>query len=476
MPSQVRQSDLQVICVLCLLAIVSSAGVAQSSDDAALYAARRADQTKRSTNARSTPLTAEEHMHRAGIYMFNRAFAEARGHWQSLIDSYPNDPNVPAALMGIARSYFQERRYEEALRSYEKLAHDYPQTKEGREGLNFSASSLLRMGRSLDAAERYREYIDKYPEGERLETAYLNVIDSYREAGHIEDAITWVNRTRERFARTATDTNALFARLRLDVAESNWKRALESADELLRKQFQNGVNTTPDEVNYLKAYCLDRAGRTQEAIQVYQTIPANFDSYYGGLATEKLSSISDPAARQQVPAREQRARQQIAAATAEFPTPYRWQILHEAKSRSLDPRLVLAVMRQESRFRPRAKSPSAARGLLQLTIDTAEKYAKRAGENHLTEELLYQPGASISIGSEYLAQLARILGNLPDAVVAAYNGGEDNVARWLVRSKQNDNGVFTADIGFAETKGYVFKVIANYRAYQQLYTAELNRR
>ena len=41
-------------------------------------------------------------MRRATIYMANRAFPEAREHWQALIDNYPNDANVPAAIFGIA--------------------------------------------------------------------------------------------------------------------------------------------------------------------------------------------------------------------------------------------------------------------------------------------------------------------------------------------------------------------------------------
>ena len=63
-----------------------------------------------------------------------------------------------------------------------------------------------------------------------------------------------------------------------------------------------------------------------------------------------------------------------------------------------------------------------------------------------------------------------------EPVAASYNGGEDNVARWLKRSKRKDPGVFTSEVGFDETKGYVQKVMANYRVYRELYTADLIRR
>jgi soluble lytic murein transglycosylase len=137
---------------------------------------------------------------------------------------------------------------------------------------------------------------------------------------------------------------------------------------------------------------------------------------------------------------------------------------------------VLALIKQESVFRPQAKSPAGARGLLQLTIDAAQKYAAHAGMAPVEENQLYQPETSIRLGSEYLAELATMFPNLPEAIAASYNGGEDNVARWVRRAKQKDPGVFTAEIGFDETKAYVQKVMNNYRVYQQLYTTDLKRK
>ena len=50
------------------------------------------------------------------------------------------------------------------------------------------------------------------------------------------------------------------------------------------------------------------------------------------------------------------------------------------------------------------------------------------------------------------------------------------VERWLGRTNQRDAGVFAAEVGFGESKNYVFKVMSFYRAYRQLYDANLNRR
>jgi soluble lytic murein transglycosylase len=229
-------------------------------------------------------------------------------------------------------------------------------------------------------------------------------------------------------------------------------------------------------VLYLKAHALDRAGRTQEAIRTFLMIPDNLNSYYGGMATTRLAATGDATARQRAAERNQAVQASIANGAAGYPAPYRFQIVSEAKKRGLDPRLVLSIMKQESQFKPNAKSPSAARGLLQLTIDAAEKYATRAGVNRVTEDSLYRPDVAIAIGSEYLAQLSNMFGGLSEAIAASYNGGEDNVARWLARSNQRDAGVFTAEVGFTESKNYVYKVMAFYRAYRQLYTSDLKRR
>jgi soluble lytic murein transglycosylase len=104
------------------------------------------------------------------------------------------------------------------------------------------------------------------------------------------------------------------------------------------------------------------------------------------------------------------------------------------------------------------------------------KYGEGAGLRNVREDDLYRPEVNIRIGIAYLADLFRMFPNLPEAVAASYNGGEDNVARWVRRAGHDDAGVFASEVGFAESKDYVFKVMANYRAYKQLYTADLKRR
>lgn len=454
----------------------NAVAVQQAAGDLSLTTVRRSDAALRDSSSDAARLSPAEHMRRAAVYMTNRAFDEARTHWQAVVDFYPQDPHVPEALFGIGRSYFQSKNYEQAYADFNRLAESYPTTKEGREGLNFSAASLLRLERFSEAASRYKEYVTKYPNGERIDTAHLNVIDTLREAKRSTEALEWVAKTRQRFAGTPTETNAMFAALRLFVAEGEWAQAVSAADQLSVRSFSKAVTTSPSEVAYLRAFSLEQLGKKEEAFTAYLAIPDGIGSYYGWLATQHLKKIANKNQAGIVSGREIRVNSAISSLGDTYPAPYRPAILRSARAKNLDPRFVLALIRQESVFRPTAKSPAGARGLLQLTLDAAQKYAPAAGINLVQEAQLYLPETSITLGAEYLQELSQLFPQMLEPVAASYNGGEDNVARWLKRAKQKDPGVFTSEIGFDETKDYVQKVMSNYRVYTVLYTDDLAKR
>jgi soluble lytic murein transglycosylase len=452
-----------------------SPATGQSASESTLASVRRSDASSRDARGKLQKLTPPEHMRRAAVYLSVRAFAEARDHWQTLIENHPDDPRVPEALLGIGRSYFLGKIYEDGYKVFNELAAKYISTKEGREALNYSAASLLRMSRFNESAARYIEYVEKFPTGERIDTAHLNVIDTLREANRSAEALRWVNLTRQRFAGTAVETNAIFAALRLHISEGNWKDAIRTAEELSRRSFSKAVDTSRSEVAYLYAYSLDRAGRKNEAVAAYAAIGDGLESYYGWLATGRLSEIVGRN-RDIVVQRESAVKSAVARVASSYPAPYRHSILSAAKARKLDPRFILALIKQESVFKPTAKSPAGARGLLQLTMDAAVKFGPAAGFRSINESQLYQPETSITVGAEYLENLTDMFPEMLEPVAASYNGGEDNVARWLKRSKQLDPGVFTSEVGFDETKGYVQKVMSNYRVYRELYTSDLIRK
>ncbi len=291
-----------------------------------------------------------------------------------------------------------------------------------------------------------------------------------REAKKYDEANTWVDKARTKFSGLPTEMNALQARLRMEIYRGNWDKAISAAEIMLNLRGFGGSMTSADEVKYLKAFATEKAGRKSEAIAMYSSIADTPTSYYGGLATEKLKQLGLTALANN------RASSIPNGYASSYPIIYRAEVLRYAKPRDIDPRFVLAIMKQESSFRANAKSPSAARGLLQLVFDTALKYNAKAGFPNMKPDDLYQPSVNIAIGSVYIAELKNEFGGLYEAIAASYNGGEDNAARWLERSKPKEAGIFASEVGFAESKNYVFKVMNNYRVYRELYTEDLTKR
>ena len=156
-----------------------------------------------------------------------------------------------------------------------------------------------------------------------------------------------------------------------------------------------------------------------------------------------------------------------------YPAPYVDSLLQFAPAKNVDARFILAIMRQESRFRADVKSNAAARGLMQFISTTANKLTGELNRENFSQDELYNPPTAILFGSQYLSNLFKKFPRQPQAVAASYNGGEDNVSRWLARAKTDNPDRYVPEIIFTQSKDYVYKVMANYRVYQMFYDEKL---
>ncbi|MFV0387202.1 MAG: tetratricopeptide repeat protein, partial [Pyrinomonadaceae bacterium] len=330
---------------------------AQRYGDADLKLVQSKDRASRNNDGGLQTLSAAEHLYRADVYMANRNFPQAREHWQTVVTNYPNDTGMSRALFGMGRSNMWETNYAQAIFWFDKLIKDYVSTFDGLEGLAFKGACLIRLGRDLEAAQTYELYASMFPNGNRIDSAYLNIIDAYREAGQYDKANIWVAKTQARFSGTETEINALHARLRMEVFRANWRAAITAADELLTRDRFAGSMAYENEVKFLKGYALERIGERNTAISVYTSIPASATSYFGTVATERINTLGGNTS-----FRENLMRSESKRIARNYPVKYRYELLRYSKFRGIDPRFVLAIMKQESSFRANAKSPAAARG------------------------------------------------------------------------------------------------------------------
>lgn len=594
-------------------------------DDFALAAAKGLDRLELEPGAgeKTVPkLSDYEHLRRASIYQFNRDFADARLHYAAIISSHPTSGIVPDAIYQTGRGYAQEANFSEAVKWFERTIEQFPAHPIGKDALLQAASAYARLEKLREAVRRYQDYISKYPGDDRLDRAYLNIIDILRDEGEEIEAQKWAVKVQEMFRGKRPEAKALFAEVRIHLARNDWDAALAGMEKLSALPDLGGVTvpggTSKAEVTFLKAYSWEQKRSFPEAIDAYLAIPDGRAEYYGGRATERLQALAlhqdaksavdnklnflrayvetknqeenrrviqatlrlttDPAQRARlldslqkiysaIPAyrnlpvnklisigrteprkvsqhgenadihraladelaflglydeaapefevlqksavppasdlaytiavmnrRGERAHRAVAfaeplwrAVPADYqvelipreqlellyPAPYRDAFLKYALPRNVDPRFLLSVVRQESRYRPDIKSYAAARGMMQFISTTSEKIAAELGRTDFVQDELYDPSTAILFGSQYTANLFKLFPAQPEAVAASYNGGEDNMKRWMKRSKSDLADRYVPEIAFSQSKDYVYKVMANYRMYKVFYSDRL---
>ncbi len=164
-------------------------------------------------------------------------------------------------------------------------------------------------------------------------------------------------------------------------------------------------------------------------------------------------------------------------AVNEFTLPLQDQdiIRQQAADKHLDPALIAAVIYAETKFDPRPSS-AGAQGLMQILPQTALFLAHRSGATSFTTADLATPQVNIAYGSYYLRYLLDEYGGSKMLALAAYNGGEANVNRWLAQAHAAGHSFTIADIAFPETQAYVRKVLQAQHDYRHSYPSELGYR
>lgn len=159
-----------------------------------------------------------------------------------------------------------------------------------------------------------------------------------------------------------------------------------------------------------------------------------------------------------------------------YPIKFWDEIEKNSKKYNLDPSFICGVIHAESKFRENALSHKNAKGLMQLTDQTAYWALEETG---LLEELgvsienietvdIHSPTINIELGSWYLRKLLDQYSGDIDLALAAYNAGSGNVAKWLANETYSTDGENLSYIPFEETRNYLERVDLNTKIYEIL--------
>jgi len=153
-----------------------------------------------------------------------------------------------------------------------------------------------------------------------------------------------------------------------------------------------------------------------------------------------------------------------------FPAYYADLVQAEAARYGFDPLLMLALIRQESLFNTTAVSSASARGLTQVIPSTARYIAGKLGVASFQDTDLFRPYLGVAFGAFYLDEQLRLFKGNAAAALAAYNAGPGRALDWS-RLAGGDVDALVLTITFQETRSYVERIYSHYAIYRALYGA-----
>ncbi|NBD09405.1 lytic transglycosylase domain-containing protein [Corallococcus silvisoli] len=430
-------------------------------------------------------------------------------------------------LLAYSQSVVQP---EAAVDTYATLARDYPAHGYADDALFFEAWTQQRLGLVDEALQNYEALAKQYPAGnfaaEALFRAFwlhqrkgetqpalasLMAVEQLPEAARTDEALWraryWQARVQEsggavdaaltRYELIATERPTawygLLARTRLaQHAPERMARLTAASAAPKATSIPNTAGPVTDEVWPLppgplqkdprfaagvELLRLGQPGVVEELLAVdtrglaeaparllYQTMRRTGR----GRATRQVARVS---LRQEAAGPLSAASRPVWEAT--WPLAFRPLIQSSSRSARVDPDLLQGLIREESRFNPRARSATGALGLAQLMPSTARQVADSLKMASFDVSSLLQPAPNIRLGAAYLGQLLKHFDGNPAYAVAAYNAGPAAVERWRRALPQAELDEWVEHIAFDETRDYVKRVLGSYSAYKLLYANEV---
>lgn len=420
---------------------------------------------------------------------------------EQIARDYPDSSEAPKALYQIGQTLWNRHENSQAFEYFKQLLQRYPGSA-WADRANFASGDIHEyFGRKAEAIQLYTTVQKQFPGSSVRNDAVWRLAWLHYRGGDWQTALTTFKALAAQARNGSFGTAALYWQARSAEKLGD----ADSAKQLYRQIFNGGEESY---YQTLSQRALERLGEpVQEAKLSKPIAAAENDPALGadisfhlsrareltalgihGLAVVELDQINRRANPknwlQPLLMREYFANQaygrslnlasQLPLSQSErnyyrYPLAY-WELVQQkAQERELDPHLILALIRQESLFDPRARSPATALGLMQLIPPTAARVAKQLGLPAPTQDKLFDPELNVALGTQYLKDLLQRYSHNWFKAIAAYNAGEAAVDRWEREIITDDIEEFVERIPYIETRGYVKLVLRNHRIYKRLY-------
>ena len=385
----------------------------------------------------------------------------------------PGSRGAVEALSFAGNWFWSRLDRDRAAGYYRRLLEQTARGDEAR-GSQWRLAWLAYLNRAPDAADRLEEHLERFPGSPYTAEALYWLGRIAERAGNEPLARTYFLKLAERFPQTYFGS---LSRDRLQglgasptapspvlnlIADPSALPALdgnlpaEAAPFAERAKALRGIGFDPSADLELRTG-FARTGAARLLIEAAQDA---VDSGHYGAAIVLT--------RQAVPQLEARRWEEIPREvwSTAFPMPYAAAIRRSALRQNIDPMLVAGLIRQESTFDTHAVSRMKAVGLMQILPKTGKILARKL-KLPFNRAKLFQPEYNLELGTKYLADLLRLFGNV-EAVLAAYDAGEDRIPGWQSERKYEETAEFVDSIPFTETREYVQIVKRNAEIYRRL--------
>jgi len=345
------------------------------------------------------------------------------------------------SLWNLARHYSNNNSYSEALDYYRELSERFSQSRLGDDALYWKGKILENMGSDEEAKIAYEKLIREYPLSYYTERIIEQRSDiSFAWPVSVSKKEDFINLEEFLKKYDKIEGKGQLSLLKTELFEeiSFYKESIVELRETLNHNSGNIFLL-------FKLSSLYKKNKDYNVSLNYSEIIFNYleDNYQlEDLPLELWESL--------------------------YPLYYDDVIRKRALEYEIDPLLVLAMIREESRFNPWNESVAGARGLMQIIFSTGEWIAQKLNLEDFTDEMLFDPEVNIDLGCWYIDYLKERFTNDSILVISGYNAGPGTTSKWLKQYDRSDLDNFVENVPYSETREHIKKVMKSYQMYKRL--------
>jgi len=361
--------------------------------------------------------------------------------WRELISKYPNSYESMTSLWNLARHYSNNNSYSEALDYYRELSERFSQSRLGDDALYWKGRILENMGLDEEAKIAYEKLVREYPLSyytERISEQRSDISFAWPVSVFGKEDFINLEEFLKKYDKIEGKGQLSLLKAEL-FEEIGFYR--ESIVEL-----KGALNYNSGNIFLLfKLSDVNKKGKDYNVSLNYTEIIFNYledNHQLEYLPLELWQSL--------------------------YPIYYEDTIRERALEYEIDPLLVLAMIREESRFNSWNESVAGARGLMQIIFSTGEWIAQKLNLEDFNDEMLFDPEVNIDLGCWYINYLNERFSNDSILVISGYNAGPGTTSKWLKQYDRADLDNFVENVPYSETREHIKKVIKSYQMYRRL--------